>query len=60
MSGSRALAFVGISKDFGKAERIAEESIKSVKGNVFHREDIGTKELIERRIRHMKIIRSRR
>ncbi len=57
MSGSRAIAFVGVSEDFGDAERIAEGAIKSVKGNVFHREDIGTKELIERRIRHMESIR---
>jgi phosphoribosylamine--glycine ligase len=60
MSGSRAIAFVGISKDFGEAERISEEAIKSVKGNVFHREDIGTRELLEKRIRHMDMIRGKR
>ncbi|MCK4336167.1 MAG: phosphoribosylamine--glycine ligase, partial [Candidatus Aenigmarchaeota archaeon] len=59
MSGSRAIAFVGISEDFGEAERIAESAVGSVKGNVFHREDIGTRELLERRIRHMNMIRGR-
>lgn len=60
MSGSRAIAFVGISEDFGEAEKIAEQAVKSVKGNVFHREDIGTKELLEKRIKHMEAIRGRR
>lgn len=57
MSGSRAVAFVGISEDLWSAERIAEEAIKSIKGNVFYRSDIGTKALIEKRIRHMEMIR---
>jgi phosphoribosylamine--glycine ligase len=60
MSGSRAIAFVGISKDFGEAEKISEQAVKSVKGNVFHREDIGTKELLEKRIKHMEEIRGKR
>jgi phosphoribosylamine--glycine ligase len=59
MSGSRAIAFVGISDDLWSAERIAEEAIKSVKGNVFYRPDIGTRALIEKRIRHMETIRGR-
>jgi len=57
MSGSRAIAFVGISENFEEAERIAESAITSVKGSVFHRSDIGTKELIEKRIRHMEMVR---
>lgn len=57
MSGSRAIAFVGISQDFSEAERIAESSVRSVKGSVFHREDIGTKGLLDKRIRHMESIR---
>jgi phosphoribosylamine--glycine ligase len=57
MSGSRAIAFVGVSEDFSEAERLAEQAITNVKGNVFHRKDIGTKELIQRRIDHMKRIR---
>jgi len=59
MSGSRALAFVGISHDFQEAEKIAEEAVKSVRGSVFHRPDIGTKALLEKRINHMKMIRSK-
>ncbi len=58
MSGSRAIAFVGISEDFGEAEKIAESAVGLVRGNVFHREDIGTKELLEKRIKHMEMLRS--
>jgi phosphoribosylamine-glycine ligase len=59
MSGSRAVAFVGISGEFTEAERIAEEAVKSVKGKVFHRPDIGTKPLLDKRVRHMQMIRGK-
>ena len=57
MSKSRALAFVGIAPTLEQAEVIAEDGICSVKGPIFHREDIGTKELIEKRVQHMKRLR---
>ncbi|MBW2980488.1 phosphoribosylamine--glycine ligase [Candidatus Woesearchaeota archaeon] len=57
MSKSRAVAFVGIDNDIEKAQVIAEDAVCSVKGPVFHREDIGTKELIQKRIEHMKKLR---
>lgn len=60
MSGSRAIAFVGISSEFAEAERIAEEAVKSVKGRVFHRPDIGTRALIDKRVRHMNMIRGKK
>lgn len=60
MSGSRAIAFVGISHDFAEAERLAEEAVKSVKGKVFHRPDIGTSALIDKRVRHMNMIRGKK
>jgi len=53
MTGSRALAFVGIAKDIEEAEKIAEEAVSEVKGKVFHRKDIGTKLLIDKRIEHI-------
>jgi len=55
--GSRAVAFVGIADSIEEAERIAEDACSRVKGNVYHRSDIGTKELIEKRISHMKTLR---
>ena len=55
-TSSRAIACLGIAENLQKAEEIAEEATKSVKGRLFHREDIGTKKLIEKRIAHMKNI----
>jgi phosphoribosylamine-glycine ligase len=53
MSGSRALALVGIGASLEEAERIAEEAARSVRGRVRHRSDIGTARLINRRVEHM-------
>jgi phosphoribosylamine---glycine ligase len=52
MTGSRAIAFLGIGNNLDEAEKIAEEAACNVKGRVFHREDIGTKKLIDKRIKH--------
>jgi phosphoribosylamine--glycine ligase len=54
MTGSRAIAFVGVGSNLEEAEKIAEEAVSNVKGKVFHRKDIGTKELIQKRIEHVK------
>ena len=53
---SRTLAFVGRGETLGEAEAIAEKAASSVTGRVFHRRDIGTREVLERRCRHMKEI----
>lgn len=53
-TNSRAIACLGIADNLERAESIAEKATKSVKGKLFHREDIGTKTLVEKRIRHMK------
>ncbi len=57
MSSSRALACTGVADTMAEAERIAEEAISKVRGPVFYRRDIGTRELLERRIAHMRRIR---
>src|SRR3989338_8203372 len=54
MTGSRAIAFLGIGNNLEEAEKIAEEAVSKVKGKVFHRKDIGTKGLIEKRVKHIK------
>jgi phosphoribosylamine--glycine ligase len=59
MSSSRALACTGIADTMSEAERIAENAISRVRGPVFYRRDIGTKELMGRRIAHMREIRAR-
>lgn len=57
MSGSRALAFVGVGDTLAEAERQAQEALESVKGKVFFRPDIGTSDMIRRRITHMEEVR---
>jgi phosphoribosylamine--glycine ligase len=54
---SRSLAVVGIDDNIFEAEKIAEAALSHVKGNVFMRHDIGKKELIEKKIRHMNDLR---
>ncbi len=54
LTGSRAIAFVGIGRNLQEAESIAEEAASAVRGPVTHRRDIGTQELIERRVAHVR------
>jgi phosphoribosylamine--glycine ligase len=54
---SRSLAFVGKADTLMEAEQSAEEAASSVRGRVRHRRDIGTQELLDRRILHMKGLR---
>ncbi len=57
LMGSRALAVVGLGADLSEAEAIAEEAARAVKGPVYHRSDIGTQELVQKRIDHMRQLR---
>lgn len=57
MTTSRAVGVVGIAGDLDGAEKKAESAVSAIRGPVDHRPDIGTKELIEKRIQHMKQIR---
>ena len=41
------------------SQNIAEEGVKAAKGPIFHREDIGTKNLIDKRIKHMQRLRQK-
>jgi len=59
MTMSRALGVVGIADRLTEAERIAESAVAAVKGPVDHRPDIGTEELVKKRIQHMQDIRGR-
>jgi len=55
--GSRTIAAVGVANTISEAEKIAEKKINCVKGPLFHRSDIGTNEIIQKRIKHMDDIR---
>ena len=52
--GSRTAAVVGKNKDVFQAELFAVAGIAHISGNLFHRKDIGTKKLIDSRIKRMK------
>lgn len=55
--GSRTAGVTAIADTLEEAEKIAEAEVKKITGPVFHREDIGTAELIEQRIAMMKQVR---
>lgn len=56
-TGSRALAVVTTADDLQDAEERCESATKFVEGDLYHRSDVGTRQLIEKRIQHMQEIR---
>ncbi len=57
--GSRTAAYVGVEDNIIDAEKKVEEEIAKIEGPLFHRKDIGTRELIEHRIELMRKLRQR-
>src|SRR5664280_235936 len=57
-SASRSLGLVGIGDTIAEAEEICEKVTGYVKGDVYHRKDVGTSNLIQKRIEHMETIRN--
>lgn len=56
---SRSIGVVGIGRTIEEAEENCEKALKHVKCDaVFVRHDIGTRELVQRRVDHMKALRS--
>ena len=51
--GSRTVAVVGAGDSIWEAEEIAEKEVSKIKGPLFHRKDIGTTELIQKKINNM-------
>jgi phosphoribosylamine--glycine ligase len=58
-SSSRAIAVAGLGPTIYDAEAVAEASMQHIKGDLFHRKDIGTRPLVQKRIDHMREIRGR-
>ncbi len=56
-AGSRTVAVIGIARTLQEAEVVAESEIMHIEGPLFHRTDIGTNQLINKRINHMKDLR---
>ncbi len=55
-TGSRTMGLLGTGNSLEEAEKIAEQATKHIKGPLFHRTDIGTKTLLQKRIDHMNSI----
>ena len=56
-SQSRTAAVLGMGQTLEEAERRAEDGTAAVSGLVWHRNDIGTRALVEKRVAHMKKLR---
>ena len=56
-AGSRTVAYVGIADTLDEAEKIAEKEVAAVEGPLFHRKDIGTKVLVNKRVQQMNELR---
>jgi len=56
-AGSRTVAVVGVGDSISNAEKIAEKEVSAIAGPLFHRSDIGTDTVIQKRINHMKSLR---
>ena len=57
-TGSRTVAVLGLGETLAVAEQQAEKEIERITGPVFHRPDIGTAALLQKRIESMKKIRA--
>ncbi|MFA6027733.1 MAG: phosphoribosylamine--glycine ligase [Patescibacteria group bacterium] len=58
LKGSRAIGVIAKADTLEEAEKIVEQEIIKIKGPVFHREDIGTNALIDKRVKMMEEIRN--
>ena len=56
-AGSRTIAVVAASDTIANAEKIVEKNILVIEGPLFHRQDIGKDDTINKRIKNMKSIR---
>lgn len=56
-TNSRAIAVVAMNDSLSRAEEKAEEAAGCISGPVWHRKDIGTDSLVQKRVEHMKRLR---
>jgi len=59
ITGSRSAAVVGIADDIEEAEKIAENAIQNISGEVFYRKDIGRTNLIKKKVEKMNKLRNK-
>jgi len=51
------VAVVGVASSITDAEKIAQNALENITGDLHFRRDIGTPELVQRRVTHMEQIR---
>ncbi len=56
-AGSRTIAMVGVADTISDAEALAEKEVSSISGPLFHRTDIGTDKIVQKRVDHMNSLR---
>ncbi len=56
-TGARTAAYVGVADTIAAAEEISEKEVSAIGGQLFHREDIGTERMIQKRISDMRRLR---
>ena len=56
-AGSRTVAVVGMAETISDAEKITEKEVSAVSGPLFHRKDIGTDDVVKKRVDHMNSLR---
>jgi phosphoribosylamine--glycine ligase len=59
-TSARTAAYVGVENSISAAEEIAEKEIRAIVGPLYHREDIGTDQIIQKRIDEMRRLREER
>lgn len=58
LTSSRALGVLAVRDTIEEAEIACEEAIKYIEGDIYHRSDVATKELLNEKIKHMEEVRS--
>ncbi|MBU0526861.1 phosphoribosylamine--glycine ligase [Candidatus Micrarchaeota archaeon] len=56
-SSSRSFGILGRAQTLDEAEKVAESACAYISGSLWHRKDIGTSALVERRVAHMRKLR---
>lgn len=57
-TGSRTIAVFGKGKDIQQALEITHKAAEAIEGKLYYRKDIGTRELVQKRIEHMRALRA--
>ena len=58
LTSSRALGILAVRDTIEEAEIACEEAIKYIEGDIYHRSDVATEELLNEKIKHMEEVRS--